>query len=137
VLRTTLIYGAILAAAAFGLQWLQYQYLARAHPVEVYVTLVAVTFMALGIWVGSRVFRRTPPAPFAGNTRALDTLGISERELEVLELLAAGRSNKEIAQKLGVSPNTIKTHVGKLFEKLEVKRRTEAISRARELGMIR
>ena len=66
-----------------------------------------------------------------------ETLGVSDREFEVLTLLAAGRSNKEIANQLDVSPNTVKTHVAKLFEKLEAKRRTEAISRARELGMIR
>ena len=69
--------------------------------------------------------------------RAQETLGISERELEVLELLAAGSSNKEIAHQLEVSPNTVKTHVARLFEKLEVQRRTEAIVRARELGLIR
>ena len=71
------------------------------------------------------------------NRRVQETLGISDRELEVLELLAAGQSNKEIARRLEVSPNTVKTHVARLFEKLEARRRTEAILRARELGMIR
>jgi ATP/maltotriose-dependent transcriptional regulator MalT len=71
------------------------------------------------------------------NTRVVETLGISPRELEVLDLLAAGRSNKEIARRLDVSPNTVKTHLANLYEKLEVRRRTEAILRARELGMIR
>jgi ATP/maltotriose-dependent transcriptional regulator MalT len=71
------------------------------------------------------------------NSRVVETLGISPRELEVLDLLAAGRSNKEIARRLDVSPNTVKTHLANLYEKLEVKRRTEAILRARELGMIR
>jgi ATP/maltotriose-dependent transcriptional regulator MalT len=74
--------------------------------------------------------------PFTPNTRAQEALGISRRELEVLALLAAGRSNKEIARRLAVSPNTIKTHVTKLLAKLEARRRTEAILRARELGMI-
>jgi ATP/maltotriose-dependent transcriptional regulator MalT len=99
--------------------------------------LVALAFLGLGLWAGARLFRSQPPAPFTPNTRVRETLGVSDRELEVLELLASGRSNKEIAQQLNVSPNTVKTHVAKLFGKLEAKRRTEAISRARELGMIR
>ena len=137
MLKTILVYGAILAAGSFGLQWLHYRFLVLDHALEFYVSLVALAFMALGVWVGARLFRRAPPGVFEHNTRALETLGISERELEVLELLAAGRSNKEIAQWLELSPNTVKTHVAKLFEKLTVKRRTEAILRARELGMIR
>jgi DNA-binding NarL/FixJ family response regulator len=121
-----------------GLSWLQYKYLVRAHPAETLLALIALIFMGLGIWVGARLFRRTPASTaFEPNTTVKDTLGISGRELEVLELLAAGRSNKEIAQQLNVSPNTVKTHVARLFEKLEVRRRTEAILRARELGMIR
>jgi DNA-binding CsgD family transcriptional regulator len=137
MLRTILIYGAILAAGSLGLQWLQFQYLVRTHPAEAYLALIAIGFMGLGIWVGSRLFRRASPSPFQINTRAQETLGISARELEVLELLAAGRSNKEIASRLEVSPNTVKTHVARLFGKLQVRRRTEAILRARELGVIR
>ncbi len=137
MLRTILIYGAILAAGSVGLQWLQYRFLVRTYPVEAYVALIALAFMGLGVWVGARLFRRAPEAPFEVNTQIRETLGISEREMQVLELLASGRSNKEIASRLEVSPNTVKTHVAKLFDKLEVKRRTEAILRARELGMIR
>ena len=128
---------AILAVGSFGLQWLQYRFLARAYPGEIWIALIALGFLGLGVWVGARLFRREPPAPFEANTRVQQSLGISERELQVLELLAAGRSNKEIADRLNVSPNTVKTHVARLFEKLEVRRRTEAILRARELGMIR
>jgi DNA-binding NarL/FixJ family response regulator len=137
MLRTIVVYGASLAVGALGLQWLQYQYLVRAHPAEIYLALVAAAFLGLGIWVGARLFHRPPAAAFEANLRAQASLGISERELQVLQLLAAGRSNKEIASRLSVSPNTIKTHVARLFEKLAVKRRTEAILRARELGMIR
>ena len=137
MLRTTLIYGALLAAGAFGLQWLEFQFVVRTHATETWIVLVALAFMGLGVWVGARLFRRAPPAPFEPNTRVQETLGVSERELEVLTLLAAGRSNKEIANQLHVSPNTVKTHVAKLFEKLSARRRTEAILRARELGMIR
>jgi DNA-binding NarL/FixJ family response regulator len=137
VLRTILIYGTLLALGVMGLQWLEYRYLVREHAFEVYAAIIAVAFLALGVWAGARLFRREPPAPFEINVDALQSLGISDREREVLELLAAGRSNKEIAQRLDVSPNTIKTHVARLFEKLSVSRRTEAISRARELGVIR
>ena len=135
--RIILIYGALLAAGAFGLQWLEFQLLVRTHATETWMVLVALAFMGLGMWVGARLFRRPPPAPFTVNTRVRETLGVSDREFEVLTLLAAGRSNKEIANELNVSPNTVKTHIANLFGKLEAKRRTEAISRARELGMIR
>jgi DNA-binding NarL/FixJ family response regulator len=135
--RTILVYGSILAAGAFVLQWLQFGLLARTHPVELYVALIALAFMGLGVWAGARLFRKPVPAQtFEVNTRAMASLGISDREFEVLELLAAGRSNKEIAGKLNVSPNTVKTHVANLYGKLEVKRRTEAILRARELGLL-
>jgi DNA-binding NarL/FixJ family response regulator len=138
MLRTILVYGVLLAAGAFALTWLQYRLLVQTHSLEAYVALVALAFMGLGVWVGAKLFRRGPSAAaFEANTRVQETLGISARELEVLELLAAGRSNKEIASRLEVSPNTVKTHVAKLYEKLEVRRRTEAILRARELGMIR
>jgi DNA-binding NarL/FixJ family response regulator len=136
MLRTILIYGLILAAAAVGLQWLEYQYLVRSHATETYVALVALAFLGLGVWAGARLFRRQPNAEFTPNTLVQQTLKISERELEVLRRLAAGQSNKEIAQDLEVSPNTIKTHVANLFQKLEVSRRTEAILKGRELGMI-
>jgi DNA-binding CsgD family transcriptional regulator len=137
MLRTILIYGAILAGGSFALEWLQLRLLVRTHPVEVWLVLLSLVCMGLGVWVGARLFRPAAPTPFTANTRVQETLGISGRELEVLELLAAGQSNKEIAIRLEVSPNTIKTHVARLFEKLDVRRRTEAIRRARELGMIR
>jgi DNA-binding CsgD family transcriptional regulator len=136
LLRTILIYGAILAAGTFVLEWLQFRLLVRTHAVEAYVALVAAAFLGLGVWLGAKHFRRAPAAPFAPNTRVQQTLGISARELEVLALLAAGGSNKEIARRLTVSPNTVKTHLAKLFAKLEARRRTEAIQKARELGMI-
>lgn len=135
--RVVLVYGAALAAAALALKLIEFQLLARTHPAQLYVGLVAAGFMALGVWVGMRLMpRRSPAGEFTVNDRALESLAISGRELEVLQLLAAGRSNKEIANQLGISPNTVKTHVAKLFEKLEVRRRTEAIQRARELGVL-
>lgn len=137
MLRTILIYGVLLAAGTFGLQWLEFQFVVRTHATETYLVLIALAFLGLGVWVGARLFRPPPAAPFEPNMKVRETLGISDREFEVLSLLAEGRSNKEIAKQLEVSPNTIKTHVSKLFEKLEAQRRTEAISRARDLGMIR
>ena len=91
------MYGILLAVGAVGLQWLDYQRLARAHPGEIYVFLVALAFLALGLFIGARVIAAPAPAPFDGNPRALASLGISPRELRVLEELAAGHSNKEIA----------------------------------------
>ena len=137
MLRTILIYGVLLAAGAFALQWLEFQFVVRTHATETYMVLLAVAFLGLGIYVGSRLFRRPAAGPFVPNTQVRDTLKVSDREFEVLTLLAEGRSNKEIARQLDVSPNTVKTHVASLFDKLEAKRRTEAISRARELGMSR
>jgi DNA-binding CsgD family transcriptional regulator len=138
LVRTVLIYGLALAAGIGVLQWMEFQFIARTHPVEIYIVLLAIGFMGLGVWVGAKLFRRAPaPATFETNKRAQASLGISERELEVLEQLAAGKSNKEISSSLNVSPNTVKTHVSRLYEKLEVSRRTEAILRARELGVIR
>jgi DNA-binding CsgD family transcriptional regulator len=136
VFRTILIYGVLLAAGAFGLRWLEYQYVIRTHATETYVVLIALAFMGLGIWAGVRLFRRPAPGPFTPNREVCSTLGVSDRELEVLRLLAAGQSNKEIANQLELSPNTVKTHVANLFDKLEARRRTQAISRARELGII-
>lgn len=131
------LYGLALAAGAFALQWLDYQRLARTHVGDAYIALIAIGFMGLGIYLGVRLFGAPAVRPAAeGNPQALAALGISERELEVLRELAAGRSNKEIALRLNVSPNTVKTHIARLFEKLGARRRTDAINRARELGII-
>jgi len=129
-------YGALLGAGTLALQWLDYQRLARMHSGDIYLFLVAAAFLALGIFLGMRVFAAPPPAEFDGNPKALAALGLSERELEVLQELAAGYANKEIAARLHVSPNTVKTHVARVFEKLGAKRRTDAIRRARELGIV-
>ena len=129
-------YGAALAAGTLLLQWLDYQRLARLAPMELYLGLLALGFLALGVVLGVRVFAPPRPAPFDGNPQAVAALGISPRELEVLQALAAGLANKQIARQLDVSPNTVKTHVARLFDKLGAQRRTEAIRRARELGLV-
>jgi DNA-binding CsgD family transcriptional regulator len=134
--RRVLGYGALLGAALALLQWLDYQRLARTHLAELYIFLLAAGFLVLGALFGARVLRPPQPLPFTGNPAARDALKLSPRELAVLEALAAGQSNKEIARTLLVSPNTVKTHIANLFAKLEVSRRTEAIARARALGIM-
>ncbi len=134
--KRALLYGTLLAAGALGLQWLDYQRLARAHAGDLYVALIALAFLVAGLVLGMRLMRPAPPSDTAGNPQAITSLGISPRELDVLRELAAGYSNKEIAARLDVSPNTVKTHVARLFDKLDARRRTEAISKARELGLV-
>ena len=129
-------YGAALAAGALALQWLGYDRLALSRPGEIYIALIAAAFLALGVFLGFRLFAAPRPAPFEGNPDAVASLGISPRELVVLKELAAGRSNKEIARRLEVSPNTVKTHLARLYEKLGAARRTDAVNRARALGII-
>jgi DNA-binding NarL/FixJ family response regulator len=131
-----LIYALALALAASALQWIEYRYLTRTFSTELYILLIAIAFAALGMWAGNRLTRKTAPAPFEMNDAAIDALGISPREREVLDQLSAGLSNKEIARALGISPNTVKTHVARLFEKLGVERRTQAIRKARNLALI-
>lgn len=131
------LYGLLLALGTLALQWLDYQRMARVHVGDVYDFLLGAGFLALGLWIGARVLRRRTAAPaFDGNPRALAELGISPREMAVLREIAAGHSNKQIAANLHVSPNTVKTHVARLFEKLGARRRTEAVRKARELGLV-
>jgi len=129
-------YGLLLAAATAALQWLDYLALVRARATDLYAGLIAAAFLLLGLYAGWRLFGIRRPAHITGNPQAQDTLGISPREFEVLRELAAGHSSKEIARRLAVSPNTVKTHVSRLLEKLGARRRTEAIQRARELGLL-
>ena len=132
----TAVYGLVLAVGTLGLQWLDYQRVVRAHAGDIYVFLIAAAFLAVGVLIGSRAFSRHAPVDFDGNPKARAGLHISASELVVLQALALGLSNKEIAARLDVSPNTIKTHVARLFDKLGAKRRTDAVNRARELGIL-
>ena len=134
--KTIFLYGIALAIAAFVLQWLDYQYTIRLFSTEIYILIVASAFTAFGIWVGNRLTRKSAPAAFERNVEAQTYLGISEREYEVLELLAEGHTNKTIAEKLFVSSNTVKTHLAHLYDKLEVSRRTQAVQKARALRLI-
>jgi two-component system, NarL family, response regulator LiaR len=134
--RTIVTWALVLAAGALALQWLEYRYMVRALPLEVYVTIVGLAFAVGGVWVGWKLSARAAPGPFERNTAAVASLGLTGQEVRVLEALATGQSNKEIARSLGLSPNTVKTHVGNLYAKLEVSRRTQAVGKARDLHLI-
>ena len=127
-------WGLALAAGALLLAWADWQRLARTHFADIALLLVAVLFLGIGLWLGFAVWNR--PAPPPGNPAAVASLGLTPREVEVLALLAAGQANKEIARALGVSPNTVKTHLARLYEKLGVTSRTAAIAQARALGIV-
>ncbi|MGD2133036.1 MAG: response regulator transcription factor [Maricaulaceae bacterium] len=136
MIRTVLIYAVVLALAAFALEWLDFKRVTREFAAEIYIVLIATGFAALGVWVGAQLMPRRPAEPFEQNTAALKSLGLTPREISVLELIAAGQSNKEIARTLGVSPNTVKTHAANLYEKLGVTRRTGAVDAARRLALL-
>ena len=127
-------------AALIGLlKLVEYKYLVRDIPLEFYIGFIAVMFTALGIWAGLRLTRpkivKVGP-DFELDKANLEKTGISNREYEVLELISQGLSNEEIAEKLFVSISTVKTHVSNVLGKLEARRRTEAIARAKELHII-
>ena len=135
--RLIILYALALALAVTGLEWLEYRYVTRAFSTEIYIVLLAASFAALGLWAGHRLTRRRTDAPgFERNDAALRSLGLTPREYEILGLLAAGQSTKEIARQLEISPNTAKTHIASVYQKLEVQRRTQAIHKARELALI-
>lgn len=121
------------------LKFVEYKFVARDIPLEFYIGLVAVMFTAIGIWAGLKLTRPKVveiSGPFERNELNLKRTGISKREFEVLELLAAGLSNQEIAEKLFVSNSTVKTHVSNVLAKLDANRRTEAIAKAKNLRII-
>ncbi len=139
--RTILIYGLAMAVLIAMLKLVEYKYFVRDIPLEFYIGLVALLFTTLGIWAGLRLTRPKIKVidrslPFELNQNELDRLGISKREYEVLELISRGLSNQEIADDLFVSTSTVKTHVSNLLAKLDANRRTQAISRAKELQLI-
>lgn len=128
-------YGVVLALGAFALNWLDYQHLVRQLSRESYVVVIALLFTGLGVWMG-QVLTRPPAGPVPPPREIARQLGVTRRECEVLALLAEGMTNKQIARNLGMSPNTVKTHLSRLFEKLGAQRRTQAVQRARELRLI-
>lgn len=145
-LKRVLLYGSAGGLLIFLLKWIEYQYLVRSYPAELYVGLIAVIFAAVGIYVGLRWTREVvivkevrirDEGPFVLNTDKLKELGITQREHEILGLIAEGLSNREIGERLFVSENTVKTHSSRLFDKLGVNRRVQAVQKGRELGLVR
>lgn len=136
MIRHMLIYGGALAALALLAEALELGNALHALPTSLFVLGVALLFAGLGLWLGTRLVPRPRSVPFVRNVAALTALGISQRECDVLELLAAGHANKVIARRLAISPNTVKTHIARLFEKLEAQSRTQAIRNARALELL-
>jgi len=142
-----LIYGLSAGVLIVVLRLIEFRFLIVSHSLEIYGGLIALVFASLGIWLGLKLTRKKEvvvlkevpvPAsqPFALNEARLKDLGITKRELEILELIAHGMSNREIAEKLFVSENTVKTHSSRLFDKLSAKRRTQAVQIGKEMGLI-
>jgi two-component system, NarL family, response regulator LiaR len=158
--RHVLIFGLVGGLLIAILQYTEYRFVIIEHSVELYSALVAILFATFGIWLGLRITRgreairetvvvrevlvpTEAPAPFAPNTAPFapdtarqQTLGITARELEILTLVARGLSNREIATHLFVSENTVKTHCARTFDKLGAARRTQAVLRGKELGLL-
>ena len=155
--KTTILYGSALALLLFILKWLEWRFIILDHAVEIYSGAIAVVFTGLGIWLALKLARpkvktiivekevpaqpasptaQAAPTPAQPNQKEITRLGLSARELEVLQLMAEGLSNQEIAGRLFLSLNTIKTHSSNIFEKLDVRRRTQAVETARKLNII-
>ncbi|MFL5594814.1 MAG: response regulator transcription factor [Gemmatimonadaceae bacterium] len=155
VKKIVLVYGILGGLLIAALNLIEYRFLVLEHSLEIYGGLVAVVFAGLGIWLGLKLTRtretvivrevavpvevRVPvhvSGPFVRNEKQVRQLGITPRELEILEALASGLSNREIAGRLSVSENTVKTHTSRVFDKLAARRRTQAVQRAKEAQLI-
>ena len=151
--RHVLIFGLVGGLLIAILQYTEYRFVILEHSVELYGALVAILFATFGIWLGLRITRRREtvrervvvkevlvpaeaPGPFAPIPAQQQTLGITARELEILNLVARGFSNREIATQLFVSESTVKTHCARAFDKLGAARRTQAVLRGKELGLL-
>ncbi len=145
--KHVLLYGLLGGVLIAGLKFIEYRWLVLEHSIEIYGGLVAAVFAGFGIWLGLRLTRHKQtiivrevevPAPpnFERDEHKLESLGITPRELEILTLIAEGLSNKQIAVRLFVSENTVKTHSSRVFDKLAVQRRTQAVQLARQLRLI-
>jgi DNA-binding CsgD family transcriptional regulator len=148
LVRVLLLYGVPAGLLIGALRLIEYRFLVIDHAVEIYGAIVAAIFAVVGIWLGNRFTRsrvevreipvevRVPETPFVINHQQVEARGITPRELEILQLIADGLSTREMAERLFVSENTVKTHCKRLFDKLEVNRRTKAIQVAKALGLI-
>ena len=139
--RHVLIYGLIGGILVSVLKWTEYRFLIVEHSFEIYGALIAALFAVLGIWLGIKLKASRPPAPIPTQANQIEIQpqnpGLTRRELEILELIAQGMSNREIAEKLYVSENTVKTHASRVFDKLGAKRRTQAVQLGKEFGLLR
>jgi DNA-binding CsgD family transcriptional regulator len=146
VRKTILVYGLLGGALIAVLKLIEYRFLVVEHSLEIYGGLVAAVFAGLGIWLGLKLTRVKEVVrevvvvrgaePFVVDDARLAALGITPREYEILTLIAAGLSTREIAEKLFVSENTVKTHSSRLLDKLNARRRTQAVQIAKESGLI-
>ena len=147
--KSTIVYSISLGFLLFLLKWLELRFIIFDHSFEIYIGFIAVIFTALGIWLALKLSKPKIETvvvekevyvnrneKFVLDTSLVSQLGLSKRELEILSLLAQGHSNQEIAAKLFVSLSTVKTHIQNLFEKLDVKRRTQAVEKAKRLNLI-
>lgn len=145
-LRDILLYSLAGGVLITILRLTEYRFLIVAHAVEIYASLIAALFAAIGIWLGLTFTRNKPQvivqrptqqnSPFIPDAHQLTELAITPRELEILNLIAAGLSNREIADRLFVSENTVKTHSSRLFDKLGARRRTQAVQLGKEARLI-
>lgn len=150
-MKRVLLYGAAGGVLIALLRYVEYQHFIRVYPTEVYGGIIALIFTAVGVWAGLRLTRPkevvvvkevpvevrvSDSGPFSVNESRLRELGITPREHEILGLIAEGLSNREIGERLFVSENTVKTHSSRLFEKMSVNRRVQAVQKGRELGLI-
>jgi DNA-binding CsgD family transcriptional regulator len=145
VKKTVLAYGLLGGLLIALLRLVEYRFLVLEHSLEIYGGIVALLFSVLGIWLGLKltktretvVVKEVPvTGPFTRNEARREKLGITDRELEILEAIAAGHSTREIGERLFISENTVKTHTARLLDKLSAARRTQALQRAREEGLI-
>jgi NarL family two-component system response regulator LiaR len=147
--RQILILGLVSGVLIALLRYTEYRYLVLSHSIQIYSALIAAAFAALGIWLGTKLIRPkvvlkevhipappTPQPPFAPDQQRREALAITPRELEILTLVAEGLSNREIATRLYVSENTVKTHCSRAFDKLGARRRTQAVQLSKEFGLI-
>lgn len=142
--RDILLYGITAALLIAGLEAAKVRYTILGRDIEMYVAIVAVAFTAVGVWIARKTTKnrkevvviRETFTDFTPNEEERERLGISRREMEVLQLMASGHSNDEIAAKLFISSNTVKTHTSSLYAKLDVKRRTQAVKSAKNLRLI-
>ena len=145
--KHVLLYGVIGGVLIAGLKMIEYRWLVIDHSIEIYGGIVAAIFAAVGVWLGRRITRPRhtvevrevlvpAPAEFIRDEDRLAALGITPRELEILELIAKGLSNKEIGERLFVSENTVKTHSSRVFDKLGARRRTQAVQLGKDLRLI-